>query len=288
MKKSMLNKLMLLSITALIITGYGCKKTDNSTPAQVYAVGLKTDATRGQYLVDKDGRTLYFFSNDQDGRNSCHGGCAAVWPYFYAGNLTQDMLDVHLKLADFDTIMVNGTPQSRYKGWPLYYYAPNGSTLEPIGQITGEAIANWFVAKPDYTIMLTNGQLVGNDGKNYLSTYVEGVGKTVYFTDANGLTLYIFTPDSFNINKYTKSDFSNNGAWPIYDTTAMVVPSTLDKTLFSSINVFGKHQLTYKGWPLYYFGSDNKTRGKTKGMTVPAPGTKWPVAVKELNNAPHK
>jgi predicted lipoprotein with Yx(FWY)xxD motif len=42
--------------------------------------------------------------------------------------------------------------------------------------------------------------------------------------------------------------------------------------LFASINLYGKHQLTYKGWPLYYFGGDTKIRGSTKGITIPTPG----------------
>ena len=292
MKKFKLSTKLLLFSKIVIIVGtyYSCKKSDSnpSVPSTQYAVNIATDATRGSYLVDKNGQTLYFFSNDYNGRNSCSGGCQAVWPYFYAGNLTQADLATGLDIADFDTIVVTGGfNQTRYKGWPLYYYAPNGSLLEPAGQITGENISNWLVAKPDYTIMLTNAQLVGNDGKNYLSTYVEGVGKTVYFTDAKGVTLYTFAPDSFNINKYTKADFSNNGTWPIYDTTQVVVPSTLDKTLFVTINIFGKKQLTYKGWPLYHFGPDLNIRGNNKGVSVPVPG-KWPVPVKDMASAPHK
>ena len=288
MKVQVINTQMLLFLVVLIVTDLGCKKSDNpSSPMTSYAVSLANDATRGQYLVDNKGQTLYFFSDDYNGRTSCSGGCKAVWPYFYVANLTQTDLGTGLNIADFDTIVVNGSNQTRYKGWPLYYYAPNGTTLEPAGQITGENITNWLVAKPDYTIMLSNAQLVGNDGKNYLSTYVEGVGKTVYFTDAKGVTLYTFKPDSFNINKYTKSDFSNNGTWPIYDTTQIVVPSTIDKTLFTTINIFGKKQLTYKGWPLYYFGPDQNIRGNNKGVSVPVPG-KWPVAVIDMAGAPHK
>ncbi len=287
MKKNSLSTLVLLFVVTVMVTEYGCKKSDTNPTSTMYAVSLATDLTRGQYLVDKDGYALYFFSNDYNGRNFCAGGCKAVWPYFYAANLTQANLGTGLNVADFDTIVVNGTNQTRYKGWPLYYYAPNGTTLEPTGQITGENINNWIVAKPDYTIMLANAQLVGNDGKNYLDTYVEGVGKTVYFTDAKGMTLYAFKPDSFNINKYTKPDFSNNATWPIYDTTKIVVPSILDKSLFASISVFGKKQLTYKGWPLYYFGPDANTRGNNKGVSVPKPGI-WPVVVKDITSAPHK
>jgi len=289
MKKKTLRLIMQSFIVVTIVTMYGCKKTDNNTPVvNNTAVSLAMDATKGQYLVDKNNQTLYFFSDDYKGKNTCSGVCKTYWPYFYAGVLTQADLGTGLNLADFDTIVVNGTNQTRYKGWPLYYYAPAGTTLEPTGQINGESIANWYIAKPDYTIMLANGQLVGGDGKDYLSTYAVGTGNTVYFTDAKGLTLYFYAPDSFNINKYTKADFSNNDYWPIYDTTKVVVPSSLDKSLFSSIKVYGKNQLTYKGWPLYYFGGDSKVRGNTKGITVPAPGTVWPIAVKGVNEAPHK
>ncbi|HEY4784439.1 MAG TPA: hypothetical protein VIH57_00255 [Bacteroidales bacterium] len=293
MKKSRLSTPVLVSVVIAMVAAYSCTMSNNSptTTTMQYAVNVSTDATHGKYLVDKSGLTLYFFSNDNNGRNSCSGGCQAIWPYFYAGPLTSASIDPSLNVADFDTIVVNGTPQTRYKGWPLYYYAPDGAHLEPAGQITGEAIADWFVAKPDYTIMLSNGQLVGGDGKSYLGTYTLGTGRTVYFTDAKGVTLYAYAPDSFNINKFTKSDFSNNGSWPIYDTTSIVVPSVLDKTLFTSINVYGKMQLTYKGWPLYYFGSDAKVRGNTKGFTIPSTkpvGSVWPVVVQGLPNAPHK
>ena len=99
---------------------------------------------------------------------------------------------------------------------------------------------------------------------------------------------YIFmSRDSSNINKFTKPDFSNNPSWPIYETSDIMVPSILDKALFGSITVFGKKQLTYKGWPLYYFGQDNYVRGATKGVSVPTPGI-WPVAVKGLTPAPSK
>jgi predicted lipoprotein with Yx(FWY)xxD motif len=288
MKKNVFGTKLSLFLVIVLVTAYGCSKSGDTTPpSSGYAVSVATDATLGQYLVDKNNQTLYFFSNDFNGENSCSGGCANIWPYFDAGALTQDKLGPGLKLSDFDQITVNGIPQTRYKGWPLYYYAPDGNTLEPHGEITGEAIPNWLVAKPDYTIMLTNAQLVGMDGKNYMSNYSEGTGKTVYFTDAYGVTLYTFKPDSFDTNKFTKSDFSNNGYWPIYDTTKIVVPSTLDGSLFASINVYGKKQMTYKGWPLYYFGADNMVRGKSSGVSVPSPGV-WPVAVKDMGSAPKK
>jgi predicted lipoprotein with Yx(FWY)xxD motif len=295
MKRSTLSTLVIL-VVIVTITYYGCKKSDSGgddDSSSKYAVSLATDSAGMKYLVDNKGYTLYFFSNDFKGRNSCAGACAGYWPYFYA-RIVADSLGPDLNMADFDTIMVGSMAQTRYKGWPLYYYAPAGnSVFEPEGKITGEKVANWFVARPNYSIMLANGQLVGSNGKNYVytGTYAEGTGRSVYFTDARGLTLYTYTPDSFNINKYTKADFSNNSTWPIYDTTLIVVPPVLDKTQFGSISLYGKHQLTYKGWPLYYYGGDSKVQGNNKGFTVPTSGPvggKWPIVAKDITAAPHK
>ena len=282
-------KLMVLLVLSVagVISNKCTKSSDNNNP--VVKVKLATSPTLGQYLVDQDGYTLYFFANDYNGKVSCTDGCAVVWPPFYAGDITMDNLGSGLNIADFDTVMVNGSPQTRYKGWPLYYYAPSSggyNTREAAGQTGGEGVGNiWFVAKPDYSIMLVNTQLIGSDGKDYTGIYTEGTGKTLYFSDAKGITLYTFSKDSFNINKFTKSDFSNNSVWPIYESGLMKVPSSLNRSLFDSINVYGKMQLTYNGWPLYYFGADNGVRGSNKGISFPAPGV-WPVAIKDMMSAP--
>jgi predicted lipoprotein with Yx(FWY)xxD motif len=146
----------------------------------------------------------------------------------------------------------------------------------------------WFVAKPNYSITIANYQLTGANGINYLSTYLPGDGRTNYFCDEKGNTLYFFGRDSAFINKYTKPDFSNNPTWPIYETENITVPSTLDKSLFVVITFNGKKQLTYKGWPLYYFVQDAYVRGINKGISVPtnAVGKVWPVAIKDAALAP--
>jgi len=152
---------------------------------------------------------------------------------FNVTGLTQAQLCTGLTLGDFNSISTTTGNQLTYKGWPLYYYSP-GDIRELAGLTTGDGKGNlWFVAKPDYTIMLANAQLVGADGKNYIvsstNVYSEGVGTTTYFTDLPGRTLYAFKPDSFNINKYTTTNAALNAIWPIYQTDKAVVPSILDK-----------------------------------------------------------
>jgi predicted lipoprotein with Yx(FWY)xxD motif len=296
----MKRQINLAMFAVLVLLGFvltNCSKTSDSVPiVDPTVVKLANSATLGSYLTDKDGNALYYFSDDADGNNNCTGGCITAWPIFNVSGLTADQLGTGLTLGDFNSISTPNGNQLTYKGWPLYYYAPGGVRELP-GKTSGEAVGGvWFVAKPDYTIMLAKAQLVGKDGKNYIvsasNVYTEGVGKTTYFTDMAGRTLYEFAKDSANINKYTKADFSNNATWPIYETDQIVVPSILDKTLFSSITVFGKKQLTYKGWPIYYFGPDvdaatGKYRGKNMGVSVPVPGV-WPVFFKDIPAAPHK
>ncbi|SNR47878.1 hypothetical protein [Flavobacterium sp. ov086] len=289
------------ALVAFVTTFFVSCSSDNSSdptttpapPELKTEVNLSTSATLGTYLSDKSGRSLYVFATDANGQASCTGGCEALWPAFVVDNLTADKLGAGLTFSDFGTITTtSGKKQVTYKGWPLYYYAPvsgsdaygNGgkNTLEAAGKTTGDGVGGiWFIAKPDYSIMIVRSQLVGHDGKNYKSDYTVGDGLTTYFTDAKGLTLYTFKNDNFKKNNFTKSDFSNNAVWPIYETDKIVVPSILDKSKFSVITVFGKSQLVYNGWPLYYFGQDANVRGSNKGISFPSPAV-WPVPVKDM------
>ena len=278
-------------VIACIVLAISCSKDSEPVPPEKKpTVQLANSAALGSYLTDTLGNTLYYFSNDFNGQSNCAGGCLALWPIYYAGdNLTQASLVSGLDIADFGTITTPAGKQTTYKTWPLYYYAPvvcSANVREAPGETKGEAFGNvWCVAKPDYSIMLVNAQLTGKDGIMYKSDYTEGTGKPLYFSDPKGVTLYGFAVDSFNINKFTKADFSNNPVWPIYETDQVIVPSILDKALFTSIDVFGKKQLTYKGWPMYYFGADNMQRGLNMGVSVPTPGV-WPVMVKDAPEAP--
>jgi predicted lipoprotein with Yx(FWY)xxD motif len=275
-----------LSTGVLIIILLASCKQDKVTPAPGRTdIHLDSNALVGSHIVDKDGRTLYFFSNDVNGGlSNCTGGCLTSFPIFNADSATTTFSD-GLLATDFKIItLTSGAKQTTYKGWPLYYFASSG-VPELAGQTNGEGVANiWFVAKTNYSIMIANNQLTGADGLNYLSTYAPGDGLTNYFCDGNGNTLYTFAKDSAFTNKFTKPDFSNNTAFPVYETDNITVPSTLDKSLFVVTPFNGKNQLTYNGWPLYYYGADSLKRGSTKAVTIPStlpPGTIWPVAIKD-------
>jgi predicted lipoprotein with Yx(FWY)xxD motif len=252
-----------------------CSKTSNGNttpPVPAISFQIKNDSHFGSIIVDSNGNTLYFFSFDANGSSACTGNCLATWPVAYVANPT---LGTGLIDSDFSFIArPDGSKQTTYKGWPLYTFSHDTAP----GQTNGDGVENiWFVAKPDYTVMLANNQLTGNDGIKYDSTYKPGTGITQYLTDDHGITLYSFSLDKADSNKFTKSDFSNDSFFPIVQVTSIQnVPSILNKSMLGTITVFGKTQLTFKGWPVYRFGADSLERGNTKGVSVPTPGF-WPV-----------
>lgn len=270
MKTFVYSRYWLLGMALLIVTLMGGKDEENPTTVPDVSLGM---TALGNVMTGDGGKTLYFFAPDVSGVSSCSGGCKETWPVFYKENPS---LGTGLKAADFAKITrADGDKQTTYKGWPLYYYKNDAKA----GDVTGENIGNvWVVAKANYTVMLASRQLVGNDGKNYTFDTKEGTGNSIFLTDSLGRTLYAFAPDKFKKNTYTKADLSNNATWPIFETSSTIgdIPSALAKTDFATITAVGKTQLTYKGWPLYYFGSDQGQRGSTKGVSVPRPGV-WPV-----------
>ena len=269
----------------LLLMIVACSKNDSPSSPPVVANNLllSSNATFGNILTDSLGRTLYFFSIDANGNSGCSGNCVVSWPIFYKDSLR---LASGLDKSDFGTIMrIDGQKQTTYKGWPLYYYSGDANA----GDVKGDKVFGiWFVAKPDYTFMLAKTQLVGKDGVSYDSTYNQGTSATAYITDAWGRTLYAYSPDSSNVNRFTKPDFSNDAFWPIFQGTEVGnVPSVLSQTDFATINVYGKTQYTYKGWPMYYYGADSLIRGKTLGVSVVHPGF-WPVFLQSSPEAPKK
>ncbi|CAM2858705.1 hypothetical protein PASE110613_04740 [Paenibacillus sediminis] len=86
-----------------------------------------------------------------------------------------------------------------------------------------------------------------------------------YLTDDHGMTLYYFTKDVANPNACQGGCLA---AWPIFSKTNFQVPAGLNVDDFKVFKrTDGKEQVTYKGWPLYYFAGDKKA-GDTNGEDV--------------------
>lgn len=270
---------IVLQISILLTALSSCSKDSTPVADEKKGIQIREDSKFGKILTDNKGRTLYFFAKDSKGLSNCSGGCPGIWPIYHSSDPSSDLnLD---KALVGEIIREDGSKQTTYRGWPLYYYASDVASND----IKGDAVQKiWYVAKPDYLLMLANAQLIGADGKLYKEDYTEGQAQTSYLTDGQGRTLYAFAPDKFNTNTFTKPDFSNDPVWPIFQTTQGALPSIVTKDQIAVITVHGKQQLTYKGWPLYYFGQDNN-RGDNKGVSFPKPGV-WPILNENTSIAP--
>jgi len=246
---------------ALLCTAVACGSDMNNnnpmgpTPPTTASVKVMSSATLGNYLADGSGRSLYYFAFDlpagtrgQPAVSNCTGQCVGYWPIFHA-DLTMSPQGVDASdLAEITRS--DGTKQTTYKGWPLYYYVSDSNA----GDTKGEGVNGvWFVAhQPWYTIALLSKQ----SGPTYL-------------TDSDGRALYYFFNDQVGtsttppVSNCTSDQCMSN--WPIFLTESAVVPSTLDKTLFTVFTrADGQRQSAYKGHPLYYFTGDANP-GDTNG-----------------------
>jgi len=239
----------IIGILAMLLVA-GCaqqiKQIDSPATAQeettnkvVTNVKLSTTGN----LVDENGMTLYYFTKDYKGKSECVNECETKWPVFH---VESPVISTELESSKFgEIIREDGSKQTTYNGWPLYYFFKD----EKAGDVNGEGINNvWFTAKPKYQIMIATDATLGN-----------------FLVDQEGKTLYYFTKDS---EKVSKCEGECLDKWPVFYAENIIVPSTLNKEDFESItNIEGSKQTTYKGKPLYYFFNDMK-KGDTNGQSV--------------------
>ena len=239
------------ALAALLSGAIACGGT--SAPA---AASLKVadNAKLGELVVDGGGRSLYSFGKDLpalDGKavTNCSGGCATTWLAFHAAN---DVVDGINSLDLGEIVRADGSKQSTYRGWPLYYFSGDMNA----GDTAGEGNSGlWFVVRPGgYTATL-----MGNPA---------GQAPKLYLADGTGHTLYYFfhdTPGTAGAAPISACTGACLNTWAVFHTPATQVPSTLASQDFS---VFtrpdGTEQSVFKGHPLYFFIGD-AAAGDTKG-----------------------
>ena len=251
-----LHKICLLAFSFFVLVS--CDE-DNKEPDNADSepgVKITNNAEFGSILSDQDNQTLYFFANDISGGSSCNGGCAAVWP-----PLTGEAYDLDIAAGlnsdDFSSIVrQDGVKQITYKGWPLYYFSPEGDgVLETLGDVEGDGKNDvFYVAKPDYSLMV---------GKQSVEEEADAV---IYLVDDRGVSLYLNTGDEENA-----SNCAGGCAvvWPPFKSPDnLVLPSIVsatDVTYVDREDELGP-QLAIFGSPLYYFSTDEQLRGNVLGQ----------------------
>lgn len=88
---------------------------------------------------------------------------------------------------------------------------------------------------------------------------------SLYMTDGDGMTLYLFTKDVADPNSCQGACLTN---WPVFSADRLIVADGLDAADFGAFaRSDGAKQLTYQGWPLYSFAKDAKP-GEANGEGV--------------------
>lgn len=102
---------------------------------------ISSDTTKGNYMTDFAGKTLYTFDNDTvPGTSSCTGTCAVNWPPYTSGATAQGALPTGVSLI----ARADGSSQFAWQGKPLYYYVKDTAP----GQLKGDGVGGtWHIVK---------------------------------------------------------------------------------------------------------------------------------------------
>jgi predicted lipoprotein with Yx(FWY)xxD motif len=112
-----------------------------SSSATQAPVSSAKKAKVGQVVVDAQGRTLYRFTAEAQGRPVCTGACVNTWPP--ATVLSKGELPDHVATV---TRPDGGGLQLTYDGHPLYRYSGDRSAADANGDGVG---GQWYVVKAD-------------------------------------------------------------------------------------------------------------------------------------------
>lgn len=264
-------------------SSYSSSSQPTSAPTVAAVVKTASATISGKtvtILTNAQGMTLYYFTPDTSTATACTGACASSWPpllFTDSGSPT-----AATKLPGELEVYANANgKQVIYNDHPLYTFSGDSSA----GQTNGQGVGGkWFVATTDLakntaTAAAATPTPAASTGAAIVKTASATVGgkAVTILTNAQGMTLYYFTPDTSTKSACTSGCASS---WPplLFAGTgnpqaAVKLPGELE--VYANAN--GK-QITYNDHPLYTFSGDTAP-GQTNGQGV---GGKWFVATVDL------
>jgi predicted lipoprotein with Yx(FWY)xxD motif len=112
----------------------------NINPPSDNIYGTKTNTTKGVYLTDFAGMSLYTFDKDTNGVSTCYSDCAMTWPAYTSGAIEGE-LPQNITM----TSRTDGSEQFAWQGKPIYYYIGDKNP----GDVNGDGIEGiWHLVKP--------------------------------------------------------------------------------------------------------------------------------------------
>ncbi len=246
------------------VTPSGESNEPTAVPATGAMLKITQNATLGNFITDAMGRTLYLYTKDTKNTSNCYDACATAWPPLLSQ--AQPTLGDGLK-ADLlgTTTRKDGSTQLTYNGWPLYYYAKDQQPGDVNGQNVGKV---WFVINPAGDAIMTNAAPVPPSSSNPAPAIKVAQNATLgtFLVDGQGRTLYLYTKDTKNTSNCYDACAT---AWPpLMAQGQPVLGEGLKADLLgTTTRKDGSTQLTYNGWPLYYYAKDQQP-GDVNGQNV--------------------
>jgi len=248
---------LLLLATMLTSAAFMQLPTRTVRAADEYTVSVGHSDQLGDFLVGKDGMTLYTFAVDTLNTSNCYDKCATAWPPLMVDSADKLTADEEIPGTLGTITRKDGKLQVTYNGQPLYYWFKDAKAGDTTGNRVGRV---WWIVPP----ATVSGERIGDLGN--------------VLVGPKGMTLYMFTKDTADTsNCYDKCEAN----WPplTVDKAEDVVPGVnLLGKLSTAARKDGKLQVTYNGMPLYYW-KDDKAIGDATGENV---GKVWFTVVPEV------
>jgi LPXTG-motif cell wall-anchored protein len=231
-------------------------------------VTVTQNSTLGSVLVGPNGMTLYYFLKDSANVNNCTGTCAGIWPPLTVASGTVPWGGAGVT-GTFGTIASSsGKVQVTYNGWPLYYYA--GDTK--VGDTNGQGLFKlWYVATPTLAQAPTKAATTTAPASSTASrpattlSVVNNSTLGAMLVGPNGMTVYRFLKDTRGVDNCIAVAVCAKIWFPVTVTSTPTVGSGVTGTVGTITLSNGSKQVTYNGWPLYYYAGDTKV-GDTTGQ----------------------
>jgi len=132
-------------------------------------------------LTNAQGMTLYYFLPDSVAKTACVAACAKAWPPLLATGSTIPTSSTTLP-GQLTVLSDDNGSQVEYSGYLLYTFASDTAAGDTKGQGVGK---KWYVATPDLASVAIR----------VTTATVKGKAESI-LTNAQGMTLYYFTPDT--------------------------------------------------------------------------------------------
>jgi predicted lipoprotein with Yx(FWY)xxD motif len=245
------------------VTGLSTDTPAAAMPNGPAAVNAGQSAALGSFLVDSKEKTLYIFTNDTANTSNCSGACATNWPPLLTNGAPIAGTGVSAALLGTIT-RADGSSQVTYNGMPLYYFAADKAA----GDTKGQAVKNvWFVIDPTgKSITTAPAAAAASSSAGAMVNVGQNATLGSFLVDSKGKTLYLYTKDTPN----TSNCYGGCASYwpPLLTSGASVAGTGVNASMLGTTKRNdGTIQVTYNGWPLYYYVSD-KAAGDTTGENV--------------------